>query len=387
MSDDSAKAEEERIQRAMNRKTRASMVVHPSHRTEPFAPVNTFAPKQPSAAVKPIPEKPAVTEKVKPLAQEKPKPLAQEKSKPLPTATSNPKLSSAEIESLQLKKRTILGTIGTTRREIEEVRAEIAKLKNKEAELASLLEKRETAVQQLSQEIEFLEQKDHTDELKRKEEEKSKRVNAEIERRRKEEEDEERKKIEELEEKKILNPQPLYSPRAEEEQNEDGLNAEELRIMRAMSRPGKGAAPTAAAGRVSSVKQSSSVSKPAMSEGDRQRIAEENRKKEEDNRASQERDLQQRIAHLQHPGGVKKTFISSQVYDFDAEVKFIADFTNFEEIPITTPIESNFTYSITWQVKPGFHFYFFRINGKTEINKNLPTGLAPNGSLMNKIEC
>jgi len=387
MSDDSAKAEEERIQRAMNRKNRTSMVVQPSHRSEPFAPVNSFSPKQPTGQVKSIPEKPKplAQEKPKPLAQEKPKP--QEKAKPLPTVNSNPKISS-EMEGLQLKKRTILGTIGTTRREIEEVRVEIAKLKNKEAELVSLLEKREAAVQQLSQDIEALEQKDHTEELRRKDEEKAKRVNAEIDRRRKEEEDEEKKKFEQEEEKKILNPKPIYSPRAnEEEQNEDDINAEEQRIMRAMSRPGKGPAPTVGTGRASSVKQSSAVSKPAMSDADKQRIAEENRKKEDENRASQERDLQQRVSHLQQPGGVKKTFVSSQVYDFDAEVKFIADFTNFEEIPITTPIDNNFTYSVTWQVKPGFHFYMFRINGKTEINKHLPTGLAPNGSLMNKIEC
>jgi len=291
------------------------------------------------------------------------------------------------MEALQLKKRTILGTIGTTRREIEEVRSEIARLRNKEAELNSLLEKREVAVQQLTQEIDLLEQKDQSENLKRNEEAKSKRVNIENERRRKEEEDEERKKIVVVEER-IQNPQPLYSPRsAEEDGNEDGVNAEEMRIMRAMSRPGKGNAP--AGGRVSSVKQSSAVNsaKPAMSDADKQRIAEDNRKKEDENRASQERDLQQRIAHLQTPGGVKKTFSSSMVYDFDAEVKFIADFTNFEEIPITTPIDNNFTYTVTWHVKPGFHFYLFKINGKTEINKNIPTGLAPNGSLMNKIEC
>jgi len=381
MSDDSGKAEEERIQRAMNRKTRASMVVQPSHRSnEPFAPVNSFTQKQPTAAVKPTP----VPEKVKPLQLDKPKAT--------PSVTFNQQTTtknSSEMESLQLKKRTILGTIGTTRREIEEVRSEIAKLKNKEAELNSLLEKREAAVQQLTQEIDSLEQKDQSENLKRKEEEKSKRVNFENERRRKEEEDEERKKNEFEQDKKVQNPQPLYSPRsAEEDLNEDGLNAEELRIMRAMSRPGKNNAPTAG-GRVSSVKQSSAVNsaKPAMSEADRQRIAEENKKKEDENRASQEKDLQQRIAHLQTPGGVKKTFCSSMVYDFDAEVKFIADFTNFEEIPITTPIDNNFTYSVTWHVKPGFHFYLFKINGKTEINKNIPTGLAPNGSLMNKIEC
>jgi len=380
MSDDGAKAEEERIQRAMNRKNRVSLVVQPSHRVEPFAPVNSFTKKQPSVAVKPIPTS---TEKVKPLPLEKPKPI--------PSVTSNStalKNSSSEIESLQLKKRTIIGTIGGTRRELEEVRSEIAKLKNRESELVSLLEKREAAVHQLISEIEIFEQKDHTENLKRKEDdEKSKRAKDEMEKRRKEEADEERKKIEE-EDKKIYNPQPLYSPRSEEELNEDGLNAEELRIMRAMSRPGKIGAPISG-GRKSSVKQSSAVNsaKPAMSEADKQRIYDENRKKEEEQRASQERDLQQRIAHLQQPGGVKKTFSSSQVYDFDAEVKFIADFTNFEEIPITTSIDNNFTYTVTWNVNPGFHFYLFKINGKTEINKNIPTGLAPNGSLMNKIEC
>jgi len=371
MSDDSAKAEEERIQRAMNRKTRTSMVVKPTHSNEPSAPTPSFSQKQPIAS-KPATEKP----------------------KPVPAITSlsaNQSASrSAEIEALQLKKRTILGTIGTTRRDLEEVRSEIAKLKSKETELVSLLEKRDQAVQQLNQDIEDLEKKDHSEELRRQEDAKAKRVAAEVERRRQDEIDEERKKLDE-QEGRNFNPQPIYSPRGGEEDAKDldGLTAEEQRIMRAMSRPGKGgtAGATTGGGRASISKPSSAVSKPAVNEAEKQRIAEENRRKDEEQRAHQERDLQQRIAHLQTPGGVRKTFISSQCYDFDAEVKFVADFTNFEEIPITTPIDNNFTYSVTWSVKPGPHFYLFKINGKTEINKNLATGLAPNGSLMNKVDC
>jgi len=369
MSDvDLSKAEEERIQRAMNRKNRVSLVVKPTHSNEPSAPTSTSSLKQSNVVKSSVPQ-----------ASEKPK-----------TTTATSTTRSAEIESLQLKKRTILGTIATTRRDLDEVRTEIAKLKTKEAEFVSLLEKREQAIQQLSQEIEELEKKDNSEELKRKEDEKARRVKEEIERRRQEELlEEERKKAEEAD-KHIFNPQPVYSPRSfEEDPNEDGLNAEEQRIMRAMSRPpAKGGAPSIGGGRVSSVKTANNPpARPVLSEAEKQRIAEENRKKEEEQRAQQEKELQERIAHLQHPGGVRKTFISSQVYDFDAEVKFISDFTNFEEIPITTQIDNNFTYSVTWQVKPGPHFYLFKINGKMEINKNLPTGLAPNGLLMNKLDC
>jgi hypothetical protein len=102
---------------------------------------------------------------------------------------------------------------------------------------------------------------------------------------------------------------------------------------------------------------------------------------------NQERQLQERVAHLQHSEGVTKIFVSPQIYDFEAEVKFFADFTNWEEIPITTQMDNNFTYSVTWKVSPGVHFYLFKINGKIEINKHLPTGLAPNGQLMNKVDC
>jgi myosin heavy subunit len=371
MSDDSAKAEEERIQRAMNRKARSSMVVKPTQ-IEHSAPTPSFS------------------QKPKSTAPEKPKPVA-DKPKPAPATSQSQSVGnrSAEIESLQLKKRTILGTIATTRRDLDEVRAEIAKLKNKEAELVSLLEKREQSVHQLTQEVEELEKKEReqvADVQKHKDEEKARRQREEIERRRQEDVEEERRRLEQ-EEKKLLNPQPVYSPRSyEEEADVDGLNAEEQRIMRAMSRPGKGGA--VGAGRVSNIKPAAAApAKPAMSEAEKQRIAEENKKKEEEQRIQQEKDLQQRIAHLQVPGGVKKTFISAQVYDFDADVKFLSDFTHFEEIPITTPMDNNFTFSVSWTVSPGPHFYLFKINGKAEINKNLPTGLAPNGLLMNKVDC
>jgi len=307
MSDDSATAEEERIQRAMNRKARSSMVVKPTNSIEPAAPTPSFSQKQ-SLAAKP-------TEKPKPV--EKPKPT--EKPKPVPATTSpTTNQSSAasrlngDIEALQLKKRTILGNIGTTRRELEEVRVEIAKLKSKEAELVSLLEKRDQAVQQLNQDIDDLVQKDHSEEIRRQDDAKAKRIAAEVERRRQEEIEDERKKLDESEGRNF-NPQPIYSPRGGEEDatEQDGLTAEEQRLMRAISRPGKGGTgveqqqPTRGA-RVSNVKPSSAVSKP--NEAERQRIAEENKRKEDEQRAHQENDLQQRIAHLQAPGGVKKNF-------------------------------------------------------------------------------
>jgi len=151
-----------------------------------------------------------------------------------------------------------------------------------------------------------------------------------------------------------------------------------------MSRPGKA---NSVATRITSPLTSKPNLSKQVSDVDRARIAEENKKKGEEQRLNQEKELQQRIAHLQHTGGVTKTFISTQIYDFDADVKFIADFTNWEEIPITTPMDNNFTFSVTWKVAPGFHFFIFKINGKSEINRSLPTGLAPNGQLMNKVEC
>jgi len=288
-----------------------------------------------------------------------------------------------------MKKRTLLGTIVSTRRDLDEVRNEIAKLKAKESELVALLEKREQSVQQLTQEIEQLEQRNYADDAKRKEDEKAKRIKAEIEQRKREEEEEERKKIEE-EEKKILNPQPVYIPRVLSSDNilqdDDGVNAEEQRIMRAMSRPQKTGGGSAMPQRTSGYRPAASAVKQ-IPEEERRRIAEENKRKEEENRLAQERSLKDRIAHLQVEGGVPKRFISPQVYDFDADVRFCADFTKFEDIPINTPIDNNFTHSVNWSVSPGLHFYVFKINGKAEINKNIPTGLAPNGQLMNKIEC
>jgi len=88
MSDDSAKAEEERIQRAMNRKARvasmtvAKTVVHS---------IDSAAQKQQSAAVKsPVTEKKPVVDKPKPTTTTH--------------TTSQTSARSAEIDSLQLKK-------------------------------------------------------------------------------------------------------------------------------------------------------------------------------------------------------------------------------------------------------------------------------------------
>jgi len=153
-----------------------------------------------------------------------------------------------------------------------------------------------------------------------------------------------------------------------------------------MSRPQKAGGGSAMPQRTSGYRPAGSAIKQ-IPEEERRRIAEENKKKEEENRLAQERSLKDRISHLQHEGGVSKKFVSPQVYDFDAEVKICADFTHFEDIPINTSIDNNFTHSVTWQVTPGIHFYVFKINGKAEINKNIATGLAPNGQLMNKKDC
>jgi len=314
-------------------------------------------------------------------------PTSQEKPKAVSFQAPSSPSSSVEIDNLQMKKRTLLGTIVSTRRDLDEVRNEIAKLKSKESELVVLLEKREQSVQQLAQEIEQLEQRNHAEDTKRRlDEERAKRVKDEIEKRKKEEEEEERKRIE-AEDQKVFNPQPVYA-RVVSSENllEEGINAEELRLMRAMSRPTKGGGGSGMPTRTSGYKPATSAVKQ-IPEAERIRIAEENKRREEENRLAQERALKDRIAHLQHAGGVSKTFVSPQVYDFDADIKFCADFTQFEDIPLNTSIDNNFTHSVTWQVPPGIHFYVFKINGKSEINKNIPTGLAPNGQLMNKLEC
>jgi DNA polymerase III alpha subunit (gram-positive type) len=352
MDADSSK-EEERIQRAMNnRKQRGSMIVKTTNESTP--PANY----RQSVIIKPAGDVP-------------PRTTTNVTTRPTVQPQSTFSTVSSDVEQLQLKKRTILGTIASTRRDLDEVRNEIAKLKTKEAELVALLEKREQSVQQLTQEIESLEQKDFSEEIKKKEEEKARKIKEEIEKRRKEEDEEERKKEEE-QEKKILNPQPVFTPRALSSDSlleEDGLNAEELRIMRAMSRAPKGAAGISS--RASAYKPTTSAPAKPQPVQDHAKIAEENKKKEEEQRILQLQQLQQRIAHLQISGGVTKVFVSPPVYDYDSQVKICGDFTQWEEIPITTPVENNCTYSVTWQVSPGPHFYRFKIDGKWEINKNI----------------
>jgi len=193
-----------------------------------------------------------------------------------------------EIENLQIKKRSVLGTITTGRRELEEVRNEIAKLKIKEADLVAVLEKRDQAVAQINQEIEALEQKDFNAEEKRKEAEKAQRIKDEIEKRRREEEHEERKKLEEEQdrekekerererekERERPTPKPVYAPQFQDDEDE---NAEEIRLMRAMSRPGKGGTVnTNVASRV--VATPPSKPKPQITEADRIRMAEDKKK-------------------------------------------------------------------------------------------------------------
>jgi len=155
--------------------------------------------------------------------------------------------------------------------------------------------------------------------------------------------------------------------------------------MRSMSRPGKGNMNINVVSRVISTPPSKP--KPQISEADRLRIAEEKKKIRRRTKIESRETITRTGGSLQHSEGVTKIFVSPQIYDFEAEVKFFADFTNWEEIPITTQMDNNFTYSVTWKVSPGVHFYLFKINGKIEINKHLPTGLAPNGQLMNKVDC
>jgi chromosome segregation ATPase len=189
MSDE--KLEEERIQRAMNRKPNRSSMLVKSGNEAPVSSTPNYASKVSTNAKSPGQ-----------VAQEKPKAVSFQAASP----TSQ---HSVEIENLQMKKRTLLGTIVSTRRDLDEVRNEIAKLKAKESELVALLEKREQSVQQLTQEIEQLEQRGHAEDSKRKEEEKARRAREEIEKRRKEEEEEERRKIEEEEKKNIKSSTPL----------------------------------------------------------------------------------------------------------------------------------------------------------------------------------
>jgi len=267
--DDSIKAEEERIQRAMNRKTRGSVVIKGNESpTSPSTP--PFLQTRQSTNV--LNKAPSFDNKPKP-SPTYPKTFSSTVS-----PVASPHRVNQELENLQIKKRSILGTITTGKRELEEVRYEIAKLKAKEAELVAVLEKRDQAIQQINQDIEVLEQKDLNEELKRKEEEKAKRIKEEVEKRRREEELEERKKLigeEQPEAKPVHSPKPAYTPHSQEDLNDD-QNAEEIRLMRSMSRPGKGNMNINVVSRVISTPPSKP--KPQISEADRLRIAEEKKK-------------------------------------------------------------------------------------------------------------
>jgi len=366
-----------------------------------------------------------------------------------------------QIEQLQLKKRTVLGTMTSTKRELDDLRSEIAKLKSKEAELVSLLEKRESSVQQLTQQIEELEnaqrgveegrrkveeekarylreeierrKKEEEEERKKREEEDRKRREEEAERRKKEEElerkrrEEEEKKLTTIDEdalnrtskqsvsayiapiKQPVSPSYNRAPSNEQLPNE-GMNAEESRILRAMSRAKSGTAlgSTVTTGRTSSYRPAepktvTSPKQPApepawkeqerIREAERQtRVAEDNRRKEEERRAILDQQSkakqteQQRIMEIQQRGGKLCKFSSPVVYDIDVDVKICGDFTDWQEIPITSEIDGNFQYTISLPVSPGVHFYRFKIGNKWDVNKNLPTGVAPTGDVMNKVD-
>jgi len=299
-----------------------------------------------------------------------------------------------QLEQLQLKKRTLLGTIATTRRDLDDVRTEINKLKVKEAEMVALLDKREKTVKRLTQEIDEKEQNLHSEKY-RIEEEKAHRVREEVGRRRREEEEENR--LREMEKRQSV--ASVVQAQHTDESTSEGMNSEELRLMRAMTRS-RGSS----TGKPASTHQSKQsvlppISEPSWKEIERLRdfdratkISEESKKKDAERRVVQERENskrnveQQRIFELQRRSGIKHIFTSPVVYDFDAEIKICGDFTDWEEVPITTPIENNFTYSITLPVSSGIHFYRFKVSGKWDVNKNMPTGVAHTGEVMNKIE-
>jgi len=269
--DDSTKAEEERLQRAMNRKARGSVVLKGNETTSPSSSPSFLQTRQSVSVLNKAPS-----------FENKPKPSPTYGKTFSTTSTVSPVASphrgNQELENLQMKKKSIMGTITTGKRDLEEVRNEIAKLKAKEAELVAVLEKRDQAVQQINQEIEALELKDHNDGLKRKEEEeKAKRIKEEAEKRRREEEHEERKKLgeEQLEAKPVHSPKPAYTPHSQDLNDDE--NAEEIRLMRSMSRPGKGGNMNInVVSRV--VSTPPPKAKPQLSEADRIRIAEEKKK-------------------------------------------------------------------------------------------------------------
>jgi len=271
---------------------------------------------------------------------------------------------------------------------------------------------------------------------KKREEEDRKKKEEEAERRKKDREEEvERKKREEEERKKLSTIEedeknktpkqpspsfiaqttkqptsPAYNHRttSAETINTDGMNPEEVRILRAMSRAKSGTG-LGTTGRSSSYKPAEprtnptpkpqSTAEPAWKEQERIRdaerqirIAEENKKKEEERRAILEQQTktkhaeQQRISEIQQRGGKMHTFVSPVVYDIDVEVKICGDFTDWQEIPITSEIDGSFQYAIAFPVNLGVHFYRFKIGNKWDVNKNLPTGVAPTGDVMNKVD-
>jgi len=146
--DDSSlsKAEEERLQRAMNRKARGSVIVKTSAPMEPTTYVPNLGQNRQSVFTK----APSFDNKPRPLASpvERPKFVMSPSTREPPSSSSSmasPHSSRFEIENLHMKKRTVLGTITSGRRDLEEVRNEIAKLTAKEAELVTLLEKKGTS--------------------------------------------------------------------------------------------------------------------------------------------------------------------------------------------------------------------------------------------------
>jgi len=341
-----------------------------------------------------------------------------------------------QIEQLLGKKRTVLGTINSSRRELEDVRAELAKLKLKETELLAMLEKRELAVQQIGSQIEELEQLESKEKLnaedskKKWEEERARRVREENESRKREEEEVDRQRREAEEERRrqtvvnspkyvdiaavtrgpsttsVRSTAPVETTPTSLTAVDDGLNPEEARLMRAMSRkgllsPGRGPSYKPSIGQLPEQKSSPKIptAEPAWKGQERQRdirAFEETKRREEEKRAIQSREAallnsakladQQRIADIHNREGVQHTFTTPLIYDYDASVSISGDFTDWQEVPITSEISDKFTYSITLPVPRGTHFYRFKVDGKWDVNKNLPTGVGPIGELMNKVD-
>jgi len=185
---------------------------------------------------------------------------------------------------------------------------------------------------------------------------------------------------------------------------EEGVDPEELRLMRAMSRKPGAAGTNNRASMYNppvakAVPQAKPQQEPAWKEQERSReterlarATEDNRRKEEERRVTLDLQNQARISEEQHiaaiqsRGGDLHTFTSPTIYDFEADVKICGDFTDWREVPITSEMDKNFSYSIALPVNRGLHFYRFKVAGKWDVNRNLPTGVAPTGELMNKVD-